>query len=132
MEENQVPQDDANVLGGKVRVLKYATDKQGNYTKVQTVGWEPENIVLGQAWEVVNENTEAVRKKVLAGELSPIAYYMEKQMLTVKMLAEYVGYFSFRVKRHMKPRHFNKLSPEQLKKYADAFQITVEQLKKIS
>ena len=128
MEEHQVPQDDANMLGGKVRVLKYAVDKNGNYTKVPTVGWEPENIVLSQAWDAVNENTEAVRKKVLAGELSPLAYHMEKQMLTVKMVAEYVGYFPFRVKMHLKPKNFKKLSPDQLKKYADALQITIDQL----
>jgi hypothetical protein len=132
MKEDQVPQDNANMLGGKVRVLKYALDKEGNYTKVPTVGWEPENIVLSQAWEAVNENTESIRKKVLAGELSPLAYHMEKQMLNVKMLADYTGYFSFRVKCHLKPKNFKKLSPEQLKKYAEVFQITVEQFTTIA
>ena len=83
MEENKVPQDDDNVLEGKLKVLKYATDKDGNYTKVKTVGWEPENIVLSQAWEEINERVDAVRNKVLQGELSPIAYHMEKQMLEV-------------------------------------------------
>jgi hypothetical protein len=132
MKEDQVPQDNANMLGGKVRVLKYALDKEGNYTKVPTVGWEPENIVLSQAWEAVNENTESIRKKVLAGELSPLAYHMEKQMLNAKMLADYTGYFSFTVKKHLKPKNFKKLSPEQLKKYAEVFQITVEQLTTIA
>jgi len=128
MEKDKVPQDNVNIFGGKLRVLKYAVDKDGSYIKVPSVGWDTENIVLAQAWDAINENTEAVRKKVLAGELSPISYYMEKQMLTVKMLAQYVGYFPFRVRWHLKPKYFKRLSQEQLKKYARAFQITVEQL----
>ncbi|MBL0342707.1 MAG: hypothetical protein IPP71_18545 [Bacteroidetes bacterium] len=128
MEEDKVPQDDANVLDGKLKVLKYAVDKDGKYTKVKTVGWEPENIVLSQAWDEINEKVEEIKKRVLAGELSPIAYYMEKQMLDVKMLSGYVGYASFRVKWHLKPRNFKKLSEKQLDKYAYAFRITREQL----
>ncbi len=63
MEKDKVPQDDDNVLEGKLKVVKYAIDDDGSYTKVQTVGWEPENIVLYQAWEVINERVELVRKK---------------------------------------------------------------------
>lgn len=65
MEEDKIPQDDANVLDGKLKVLKYAVDKDGNYTKVKTVGWEPEKIVLSQAWEDINEHVSEVRKKFL-------------------------------------------------------------------
>ncbi|HET6244614.1 MAG: hypothetical protein H0V01_08930 [Bacteroidetes bacterium] len=128
MEKDKVPQDDSNVLEGKLKVLKYAVDENGKYTQVPTVGWEPENIVLSQAWEEINEKVESVRKRVLANELSPIAYYMEKQMLDIKMLAQYVGYFGFRVKMHLKPANFKRLSENQLDKYANAFQITKEQL----
>jgi hypothetical protein len=128
MEKDKVPQDNANVLGDKLRFLKYAVDKDGHYTQVPSTGWEPENIVLSQAWDEINEKAEAVKQRVLAGELSPIAYYMEKKMLNLKMLAEYMGYWQFRVRKHLKPEYFKKLSPQQLKKYADVFQITVEQL----
>ncbi len=131
MEADKVPQDDKNVLEGKLKVLKYAVDKDGNYTKVKTVGWEPENIVLSQAWDEINAKVDEVKLKVLAGELSPIAFYMEKQMLDLKMLAGYVGYPAFRVKWHLKPRTFKKLSEKQLDKYADAFRITREQLLRV-
>ena len=128
MEIKQVPQDNANMLEGKLRVLKYAVDENGAYIKVPTVGWEPENIVLSQAWEEINERVSETKKRVLAGELSPIAYYMEKQMLEIGMLAQYVGYWQFRVRRHLKAENFKKLSQEQLEKYANAFQIDVKQL----
>ena len=71
---------------------------------------------------------DEVRQKVLAGFLSPIAFYMEKQLLEVPMLAAYMEIGAWRVKRHLKPRVFNKLSQKILKKYADIFEVTVEQL----
>ncbi len=128
MEKDKVPQEDSNILEGKVKMLKYAVDENGNYTKVSSVGWEPETIVLSLAWDEIHEKIEAVRIRVLANEISPIAYYIEKEMLDIKLLSQYVGYFSFQVKRHLKPSIFKKLSQKQLEKYAKAFQITTEQL----
>ncbi len=130
MDKEKVPQDDNNVLEGKLKVLKYATDKDGSYTKVKTVGWEPENIVLSQAWEEINEKVKIIREQVHAGKLSPIAYHKEKQMLDTGMLAGYVGYPSFLVKLHLKPWFFKRLSEQQLNKYASAFRITKEELLK--
>ncbi len=130
MDKENVPQDDNNVLEGKLKVLKYATDKDGSYTKVNSVGWEPENIVLSQAWEDINEKVAEIREKVINGELSPIAYHKEKQMLDTGMLAGYVGYPAFLVKLHLKPWFFKRLSEKQLDKYANAFRITREALMK--
>ena len=131
MEKENVPQDNANVFEGKLRVLMYATEKDGKYTKVPSVGWEPENVVLSQVWEDVNEKVEEVKKRVLAGELSPVAYYMEKQMMDVSIISQYTGFWKFNVKRHLKASNFAKLSEQQLEKYAVAFQITIEELKNI-
>ncbi len=128
MEKDNVPQDDNNVLEGKLKVLKYATEKDGTYTKVKTVGWEPENIVLSQAWDEINERVSEVRSKVQLGKLSPIAFHKEKQMLETKMLAGYTGYPAFVVWLHLKPWFFKRLSEKQLDKYARAFRITREEL----
>ena len=130
MEKDKVPQDDANILEGKLKVVKYAVDKDGSYTRVKTVGWEPENIVLNQAWEEINEKVAKVRKKVLDGKLSPIAFHMEKQMLETAMLAGYTGFSSFMVRLHKKPWFFKRLSDSQLEKYAHAFRISRDELMK--
>ena len=132
MEKENVPQDDKNVLEGKLRVLKYATEKDGTYTKVKTVGWEPENIVLSQAWDEINDRVAAVRQKVMEGKLSPIAYHKEKQMLETGMLAGYVGYPAFRVWLHLKPWFFKRLTAKQRDRYAKAFRITREELESVS
>jgi hypothetical protein len=131
MEKDKVPQDNTPVLDGKLRVLKYAVDKDGSYTQVPSVGWEPESIVLTQAWEEINEKAEAIKKRVIAGELSPIAYYMEKKMFTEKMLAEHMGCWQFTIRKHLNPKHFRKLSQQQLEKYSNVFQISTEQLVKL-
>ena len=52
MKADQVPQDERNLNEGKVAKLYYATDKEGRYTKVNSIGWEPETVAMEQAWEV--------------------------------------------------------------------------------
>lgn len=45
------------------------------------------------------------------------------------VLAAYVGMWQWRVKRHFRPKKFKTLSETVLKKYADAFGISVDELK---
>ena len=128
MKDKEVPQDDANMMQGKFREPVYSLDKDGNYTVVKSVGWDPKNTVMQQAWDNINEKVEETKIKVINGKLSPIAYYMEKNIMDVGLLSKYMGLWRWTVKKHLKPKHFNKLSDSQLKQYADIFNITVEQL----
>jgi len=132
MKVNEVPQDDANMLDGKLKEPCYAVDENGNYTTIKSVGWEAKNIVMQQAWSNISSKIDEVRLKVLDKKLSPIAYYMEKNIMSPKLLSQYTGFFTLTVKRHMKYKSFVKLPDEKLKKYADTFDITVEELKDLS
>lgn len=128
MKDKEVPQDDANMLRGKFREPVYSVDKDGNYTTVKSVGWDPKNAIMQQAWDYINEKVEETRAKVLNGQLSPIAYYMEKNIMDVNLLSKYMGLWKWTVKKHMKPKYFNKLSAKHLSQYADIFNISTEQL----
>jgi hypothetical protein len=128
MTTDQVPQDEKNLNEGKVAKLYYATDDKGKYTKVNSIGWEPETVAMEQAWEVVNDEVEEARKKVLEGKASPILFYIKKNIMTVSMVASYMGTLSFMVRLHMTPFFFKKLSKKTLEKYAYTFRIPVEQL----
>jgi hypothetical protein len=128
MKKEEVPQDGKNMLDGQFNWLNYAVDKDGKYVKTNSIGWEPENVAMEQAWEVVNERVEEARKQLLAEQLSPIGYYMEKQMMDIDMLARHVRKFSFQVRRHMKPAVFNNLSDGILQRYATAFNISMDEL----
>ncbi len=132
MEKEQVPQDDENLLEGKFTVVKYALDKNGKYVKVPSVGWEPENVALKQAWEVINEKVEDARKRVLSGEVSQLAYWIEKNMMDEKLIGDYMGFSKWKVKEHLNPQTFKTLSEDVLKKYAEVFKISVEELTKIA
>jgi len=46
-------------------------------------------------------------------------------------LAAYTGFWKWQIKRHLKPNVFNKLSQKKLQKYADVFEVTIENLKKM-
>ena len=128
MKKNEVPQDDANVLEGKFKPLKYATNEDGSYTHVHTVGWEPENLALEQAWDAIHENLELIAQEIASGDASPIKYFMEKCLMEPPMLAQYMGISRWRVKRHLKARGFARLSEEKLRQYASIFNIKLEEL----
>jgi len=121
MKEKEVPQDDANMFEGRTRELQYAVGKDGKYTTVKSVGWEPKNIVMQQAWDVENEKIDNAYKLLKSGAKSPIYYFYYKCLMDMKILAMYTGFSRFRIKRHFKPKYFKKLSAKELDKYVYAF-----------
>lgn len=130
MKTNEVPQDKRDFKeGDKIHKLMYAVDNDGKYTGITSAGWEAENIATKQAWDAVDEELAETADKVKKGELSPIAYYMQKNLMEVALLASYVGKWQWQVKRHFKPSVFNKLSADVLSKYAAVFNISVNELK---
>ena len=129
MNVNEVPQDERDLKHeGKINKLMYAVDKDGNYTGVNSAGWEAENFALQQAWEDIDEGLVKVEQQVKAGTLSPIAYFMQKNLMDVALLASYTGKWQWQVKRHFKPSVFSSLSGDMLNTYARIFNITVEEL----
>jgi hypothetical protein len=127
MEKKDVPQDHG--IYGQWHGICYVTDEKGEYVRSKSSGWEPLNIANGIAWEFINEDLAGVLERVKKGELSPLAYHMNKHMMDAKVLAQYAGFTRWRVKRHLKPHEFDKLDDETLKCYASVFNITIEQLK---
>ena len=127
-EQNPVYKDERY---GQYRELLYSYDKDGNYKKDVGFHGEPDRVILQQAWDLFNERADEARKKVLEGKASPILYYMEKNLLNPMDLSMHAGVSLWRVKFHLKPKAFARLSEKTLKKYAEAFNISVEQLKKV-
>jgi len=46
-----------------------------------------------------------------------------------QVLSGYTGFWKISIKKHMTPKGFSKLSDKKLAKYAEAFNITVDELK---
>jgi hypothetical protein len=131
MKNKEVPQDEG-LNEGRFEDVCYALDENGNYVAVLSTGWQPKTDALLQAWEVINEKVEDVRQLVLSGELSPIAYFMEKNLMDLKLLSDYVGLPKRKIRKHLKPDRFKKLDEEILLKYAETFGISVEMLRDFS
>lgn len=129
MKQDEVPQDISNLSTKNVRELCYATDKDGNYTTVLSQGWEPKTIALNNSIQEIEERIAQAKADVRAEFISPIGYFMELHKMDLVVLSDYVGMWKWRVKRHFKPSVFAKLSDKTLNKYAEAFEVTVEQLK---
>jgi hypothetical protein len=128
MKKKEVPQDEG-LMEGRFEDLNYALDENGNYVTVLSKGWAPKNEALLQAWDLIHEKTEQIRQDVLAGKISPIAFYMEKNIMSLKLLADYVELPKRKVRKHLKPEKFAQLEDDILQRYADTFEITLEQLK---
>lgn len=128
MNKKDVPQDEG-LSEGLFEDICYALDENGNYTVVPTTGWQPKTDAMLQAWDVIHEKVEQVRQKVLSGELSPVAYFMEKNLMDVKLLADYSGLPKRKIRKHLKPAYFAKIEDKILGLYAETFGITVDRLR---
>ena len=130
MKKEEVPQDKGNLSINNMKELCYATDENGNYTTALSTGWEPKTIALENSIQDINERIDKAKTDVRLGVSSPIVYFMELHKMDWSILASYVGMWAWRVKRHSKPSVFKGLNDKILAKYAEAFEISVDELKK--
>jgi hypothetical protein len=131
MKKEDVPQDDDFSQNGKYKEVTYAVDEKGAFEQVLSKGWQPKNDALKYVWDVINEQTREIGNKVIKGELSPIAYYMEKSLMDLKILSKYMELPKRKVKKHLHLKEFEKLDDTILQQYADLFEISLEDLKNI-
>lgn len=129
MQLNEVPQDGLHLKDrDQLRKLVYAVDSKGHYQGIPSKGWDAENAATQGAWEEVEAELKETEQAIREGRLSPLAYFMKKCLMDVPLLARYAGKWGWTVRRHMKPKHFAKLSTKTLENYARIFEITVEEL----
>ncbi|MEM9144171.1 MAG: hypothetical protein AAGA86_14370 [Bacteroidota bacterium] len=131
MKKKEVPQDKSTLESANIKDMVYAVDENGEYVTELSTGWEPKTIALDNAIQVIAERVADAKNRVRENQTSPIEYYMELHKMDLPILASYVGLWKWRVKQHFRPSVFKKLKEKTLRKYADVFEISVEQLKNI-
>jgi hypothetical protein len=129
MKKEEVPQDIGKLSNANMKELVYATDEKGNYTTTLSTGWEPKTIALSNSIDEISERIAIAKDQVENNEVSPIVYFMERSRMDIGILSSYVGMWQWRVKRHFKPKVFAKLNDSTLQKYAEAFDISINELK---
>jgi hypothetical protein len=127
MKQIKIPQEENSTLDGHQKVM-YAPNENG---KFQTFNYGSN--VEEYATKLAVEEYEILQKECLENIKknisSPIEYFMYKNRMDIPTLASVVGFFQFRVKRHLKAKNFVRLNNKILQKYCDVFDITIDELK---
>jgi hypothetical protein len=119
MDLDSVPQEGNATLGGHRKAM-YAKDANGRIVLAPSRGWEAEEIVTTHAVDSLHAQAEQARERVKAGLASPLEYWMYERRMDVALLSQTSGFWQWRVRRHLRPDIFAKLSLKQLERYADA------------
>jgi hypothetical protein len=131
MEKKDVPQD-LSALGKVTKEVCYATDESGKYVQELSRGWDIKITALDTAWQDIRDRIEAARAKVLNNQASPILFFMEYRLMDIGIVAAYTRFWKWQIKKHLKPAGFNRLSEKKLQRYAETFNVTIEDLKSMT
>ncbi len=131
MKKEDVPQDISS-LGKLTTEICYATDESGNYTASQSRGWDVKIDALDVTWQDIDRKIAAARQKAIDGQVSPLLFFMERGVMDIPILAGYTGFWKWQVKKHLKPDVFKNLPEKKLLKYAEVFNVSLEELKSMN
>lgn len=127
MKKIEVPQEKNSTLDGQRKVM-YGLNESGEFQRINYAS-NVEEFATITAVEEYKELEKECLEEIRNNISSPIKYFMYKNRMDLPTLSNAVSMFSFRVKRHLKMKHFRNLNDKILQKYAIAFSINIEELK---
>lgn len=130
MNVSDVPQE-GNVTLGNHRKALYAKDAQGRMVLVASRGSEVDETVTLQAVERMQAEADAARQRCLSGQTAPLEVWMWTQRMDTPLLSQVTGLWQWRIRRHMRPAVYARLSNPLLERYAQALGLTIDQLKRL-
>lgn len=130
MKQSEVPQDVSPVYIGQRRLL-YAVDEQGNYGEAHSAGWEVETEATMAAVREIERQRDDAWVRARRGEAAPLEYHMYRRRMDIALLAQTSGYWQWRVRRHLRPAVFARLSAACLERYAEALGLSVQELQQL-
>ncbi len=130
MDIEEVPQDNSSTYAGHKKVL-YARSKAGEYTCVQSSGWDAEADATKDAVALYEGLAAEALLAVKSGTKSPLFFHMYDARMDLLLLSQVTGLWRWRIKRHFNTLPLTKLSNALLQRYADALDMPIEQLTQI-
>ena len=127
MRTSELETHDSTLLSGQRRVV-YALNDAGQYQGVHSAGWEPEEQAGLDEVDWFDHLRTECRARIAQGLDSPLRYHMYRLRLDESLLAEAVGLWSWRVKRHLGPKGFAALSPALRERYARVLGMSAQDL----
>jgi hypothetical protein len=128
MRADAVPQDQAATYGGHHKLM-YAVDERGDYTGVTSSGWQVEAEATLAAVAELERLRDDAWARARAGLTAPLEYHMYRQRMEPATLATTTGLWRWRIRRHLRPARFARLSIRLLRRYAEALGLPIEQLR---
>ena len=131
MKKEDIPQD-LSSLSKITKEVCYATDDTGKYVTELSNGWDIKITALDATWQDIEGRIVAAREKVLNKEASPLLFFMERGLMDIGILAGYTGFWKWQIKRHLKPAIFKNLPDIKLRRYAEVFNVSVDDFKNMN
>ena len=131
MKKEDVPQD-LSALGKITKEICYATDESGKYMTELSQGWDIKIMALEATWQDIENRKEIARQKVLNNQASPLLFFMERGLMDIEILASYTFFWKWQIRRHLKPAIFKNLSSKKLQRYAEVFNVSVDDFKNMN
>jgi hypothetical protein len=116
---------------GNHRKALYAKDADGRMVLVASKGSEVDETVTLQAVARLQAFADDARKRCLAGQTAPLEVWMWTQRMDLPLLSQVTGIWQWRIRRHLRPNIFARISPELLERYAQALGLQAEQLRQL-
>lgn len=128
MKTDEVPQDPESAHAGQKKLI-YAVDERGCYQAVGSQGWATEAYATTLAVRELERQEAEALEDWQQGRVSVIQYLMYHHRLDPAGLAQATGLWKWRVRRHLRPDIFPRLSSRTLQRYAEVFGMDLQQLK---
>ena len=112
------------------KLVMYAEKEDHSYGPVVSGSYMAKNYV-DVYWNERRQLQAEYLEKIRLGEVSPLAYYMALVEMSPAELAARAGTYTFMVKRHLKPKHFNQIDLDLVRRYAAALGIPAANLLQI-
>ena len=112
------------------QLILYVEKEDGKYEAIQTGSYISANY-LDDYFLKRNNLEKALREKIERREINAIEYYMVLEDLTLSELAARAGLMKWRVRKHLKPGNFSKISQPLLEQYSKVFNVPVAEMVKL-
>ena len=109
------------------QLILYVEKEDGSYGSYQTGSYIAKNF-LDDFWLKRRHLQESLVKELKDGKISHVGFYMTLEELSVAELASRVRISTARVKKHLKPFHFGKISLPLLSRYAEVFDVPLSNM----
>jgi len=109
------------------QIILYVEKEDGKYGPIQTGSYLSANYI-DDYFDKRRNLESALREQVISGKKSMIFYYMILEDLSLSELSSRVKINKSRVKKHLDANQFGKATAEELRRYANVFNIPVANL----